>query len=107
VAPEPIEEALLAAIPGAKQVVLAGHGRSFLAAIVTGEVLPEQVKAALESLNQQLPHYKRVRDFVIQVEPFSIENGLLTANGKLKRDAIASRLHEAIETLYNRSAKFA
>ena len=25
-------------------------------------------------------------------EPFSIENGLLTANGKLKRDLIAARL---------------
>jgi long-chain acyl-CoA synthetase len=106
VAPEPIEEALLPAIPGAKQVVLVGHGRSFLVAIVTGGVMQDQVKTALDNANRHLPHYKRVHDFLIQAEPFSIENGLLTANGKLKRDAIASRLHEALEALYNRSAKF-
>jgi long-subunit acyl-CoA synthetase (AMP-forming) len=32
--------------------------------------------------------------------PFTIENGLLTANGKLKRDAIAARYGEEIERMY-------
>ena len=30
----------------------------------------------------------------MHAEPFSIENGLLTANGKLKRDLIAARLQD-------------
>jgi len=33
-------------------------------------------------------------------ETFSIENGLLTANGKLKRDAIAARFRDEIEEMY-------
>ena len=33
-------------------------------------------------------------------EPFSIESGLLTANGKLKRDAIAERYAAEIEAMY-------
>ncbi|HWX38745.1 MAG TPA: AMP-binding protein, partial [Candidatus Sulfotelmatobacter sp.] len=36
IAPEPIEEELLRAVPGAQHVVLLGNGRSFLAAIITG-----------------------------------------------------------------------
>jgi long-subunit acyl-CoA synthetase (AMP-forming) len=41
-----------------------------------------------------------VRAFVIQTEPFSIENGMLTANGKLKRDLIAARLKNEIDDMY-------
>ncbi len=38
VAPEPLEEKLVRTIPGAQQVVVFGHGRSYLAALVTGDV---------------------------------------------------------------------
>jgi len=41
-----------------------------------------------------------VRAFYVYSGPFSIENGLLTANGKLKRDLIAARLKEEIEEMY-------
>ncbi len=51
-------------------------------------------------MNPQLPHYKQVRAFHVHAEPFSIENGLLTANGKLKRDLIAARLQPEIEEMY-------
>ena len=37
-------------------------------------------------------------------DPFSIENGLLTANGKLKRDAIAARFSAEIEQLYQKKS---
>ena len=33
-------------------------------------------------------------------EPFTIESGLLTANGKLKRDAIAERFRSEIDAMY-------
>ncbi len=105
IAPEPIEEKIQQYIPAAQQVLLIGNGRSFLSAIVTGEVDAAQVDAALERVNPQLPHYKRIHAFHISKEPFAIENGLLTANGKFKRDVIAKHFREAIETLYEGKSK--
>jgi len=49
-----------------------------------------------------LPHYKRIHAFHIIEEPFTIENGLLTANGKLKRGFIAMRFKSEIEAMYRK-----
>jgi long-chain acyl-CoA synthetase len=100
IAPEPIEDELLRNLAGAQQVVLTGNGRGYLSAIVTGNVSREEVQAVVDSVNGQLPHYKQVRAFHVHAEPFSIDNGLLTANGKLKRDLIASRLQVEIDEMY-------
>jgi long-chain acyl-CoA synthetase len=100
IAPEPIEEKVLQHLAGAQQVVLVGNGRGYLSAIIAGSVTREQAQAALDALNPSLPHYKQIRAFYLQAEPFSIDNGLLTANGKLKRDAIAARLKSEIEEMY-------
>jgi long-chain acyl-CoA synthetase len=99
VAPEGIEEEIASRLSGA-QVVLVGNGRSYLSAIVTGSVTAEQVQIVLEEVNAGSPHYKQVREFRISSEPFTIENGLLTANGKLKRDLIAQRFRTEIEDIY-------
>lgn len=100
IAPEPIEDEMLRNLVGAQQVVLIGNGRGYLSAIVTGDVTQEEVRAALDAVNPGLPHYKQIRAFHICAEPFSIENGLLTANGKLKRDVIVARLEPEIEEMY-------
>ena len=100
IAPEPIEEELLRALRGAQQVVLVGNGRSFLAAIITGEVTHEEIESQIERLNATLPHYRKIRRFHAEPQPFTIENGLLTANGKLKRDAIAARFAVEIARMY-------
>ncbi|MFZ0816006.1 MAG: AMP-binding protein [Candidatus Sulfotelmatobacter sp.] len=100
ISPEPIETAITKNLPGAQQVVVVGNGRGYLSAIVTGNVTAEQVQSALDAVNPELPHYKQVRAFVVQAEAFSIENGLLTVNGKLKRDAIAARMKSEIEEMY-------
>jgi long-chain acyl-CoA synthetase len=100
IAPETIEDELAKHLPSAQQVVIIGNGRGYLSAIVTGNLSRKQVQPVLDALNPQLPHYKQVRAFVIQTEPFSIENGMLTANGKLKRDLIAARLKNEIDDMY-------
>jgi long-chain acyl-CoA synthetase len=100
IAPEPIEEEVLRQLPGAQQVVLVGNGRGYLSAIVTGNVGIERVQAVLDAVNSELPHYKQVRACHVHAEPFSIDNGLLTANGKLKRDLIAQQLKAEIEAMY-------
>jgi long-chain acyl-CoA synthetase len=100
ISPEPIETAIAKSLPQAQQVVVVGNGRGYLTAIVTGSVTPEHVQAALDVVNPDLPHYKQVRAFSVQSEPFSIENGCLTVNGKLKRDLIAARMKNEIEEMY-------
>ncbi len=100
IAPEPLEDKLLRALPAVQQAMLVGNGKSYLAALVTGKVAREEVAAALEKLNAELPHYRRIHAFQVLEEAFTIENGLLTANGKLKRDAIAARFRDEIESLY-------
>jgi long-chain acyl-CoA synthetase len=104
IAPEPIEEELLRALRGAQHVVLVGNGRSFLAAIVAGEVARSEIESQMERLNATLPHYRKIRMFHAVQEAFTIENGLLTANGKMKRDAIAERFRVEIERMYAKTA---
>jgi long-chain acyl-CoA synthetase len=100
IAPEPIEEKLLQRIPGVRQAMLTGNGRSFLTAIIVGETSRMDVQDVLDAINIEQPHYKQIRGFHITAEPFTIENGLLTVNGKLKRDAIFNRYQNEIEALY-------
>lgn len=100
VAPEPIEEKLQFNLPTAQQCVVVGNDRSFLTALVTGDLTNEQVQGAIDVVNTDLPHYKRILAFKVIKEPLTIESGLLTANGKLKRDAITKHFTNDIEALY-------
>ena len=99
IAPEPIEDLLLRHLPGA-QVVLVGNERAYLTVLVTGAVTAAQMQSALDELNPSLPHYKQIRAFHICEEPFSIENGLMTTNGKLRRDVIETHRKKEIENMY-------
>jgi long-chain acyl-CoA synthetase len=63
-------------------------------------VSADEMQSALDSVNPGLPHYKQVRAFRRVSEPFTVDNGLLTANGKLKRNAITERFQAEIEDLY-------
>jgi long-chain acyl-CoA synthetase len=103
VAPEPIEDKIQRELPEAIQVVLVGNGRGYLAALVTGNVSGERVQPALDAVNRELPHYRQVRTFHLVEAAFTIESGLLTANGKLKRDLIAERFRGEIDTMYQAS----
>jgi long-chain acyl-CoA synthetase len=103
IAPEPIEDKILHELPDAVQVVVVGNGRGYLAALITGKVSGDQAQAALDIVNPSLPHYKQVRAFHLIEDAFTIEGGLLTANGKLKRNAIAVRLRHEIDAMYEAS----
>ena len=104
IAPEPIEEKIARHLPGAQQVVIVGNGRGYLCALVTGAVESNSVQSALDAVNSELPHYRQVRNFAILQEVFTPENALLTANGKLKRDAINRRFQQEIDQMYAKHA---
>ena len=106
VAPEPLENELAKRLLDAQQIVLVGNQRSSLAVLVTttssNGLKPSAVQAAIEAVNSGLPHYKQIRAFRILPSPFTIEDGLLTTMGKLKRDAIASRCAAQIDEMYQK-----
>jgi long-chain acyl-CoA synthetase len=89
-------------------VVLLGNQRSYLAALITtassNGLNATRIQTAIDCINGSLPHYKQIRAFHLVPEAFSIENGLLTANGKLKRDAIAARFAAEIEELFQKKS---
>ena len=99
VPPEPIEQKLLG-IEGVEQAVLIGHGRPYLTAVMTGTIDTDALKVAVDAVNETLPHYRRVRDFTLSEETFTPENGLLTANQKLRRRVIATHFEAEIEAMY-------
>ncbi|MNL30811.1 hypothetical protein D3C87_1525690 [compost metagenome] len=51
----------------------------------------EQLAAAVAQANEILPDYAQVRHWTRLDQPFTPANGLLTANGRLRRDAIVER----------------
>lgn len=80
-----------------------GNARGYLAALITGKVSEDKTQAALDLVNPGLPHYKQVRAFHRIEDAFTIESGLLTANGKLKRDLISERFRNEIDAMYQAS----
>jgi long-chain acyl-CoA synthetase len=87
----------------------------FAQAMVLGEAQPQniavlrtrqadaddhRIRAALAEINRGLPDYAHVADYVRADAPFSLDNGLLTSNGRLRRGAIAQRYADAIAQRY-------
>jgi long-chain acyl-CoA synthetase len=103
-APEPIEDKLAQLLPAAQQIVLVGNGRSYVCMLVAGNVESNTVQAAIDTINPDLPHYRQIRRFKILPDTFAPESGLLTAMGKIKRDAIAKRYDAEINSMYERKA---
>ena len=100
VAPEPIEERIGQLLRGAQQVVVVGNGRGNLCALITGDVAPLDVQKAIDIVNADLPHYRQVRNFTILSNLFIAGDGLVTGNGKLRRDAIDRRFSAEIAAMY-------
>jgi long-chain acyl-CoA synthetase len=107
IAPEPIEEKIALHLAGAQQIVVVGNGRGYLCALVTGPVDAKAAQTALDLVNVDLPHYRQIRNFTIVKEGLTPESGLLTANGKLRRDAINVRFKDEIEQMYRKQAAVA
>ncbi len=102
VAPEWVERELThhAAI---MQAVVFGEGRPWSVAVIVPRD-PGGIAAAVQEANEVLPDYARVGKWLVADAPFLPDNGLLTANGRLRRDAIWPIYREKIEALYEEKA---
>jgi long-chain acyl-CoA synthetase len=102
IAPEPMEEQIARLLPAAQQAVIVGNSRGYLCALIAGTVEPAAVQAALDVVNRELPHYRQIRNFKVISNAFTLESGLLTANGKLRRDAVNARFASEINAMYEK-----
>jgi len=51
----------------------------------------DRIAEAVAAINPTLPDYARVMQWVVADDPFHVDNGLVTNNGKLRRAAIATK----------------
>ena len=100
IAPEPIEQKLLDHCPALAQCMLVGHARPHLIVLIPGEVPDADIQAAIERVNADVPHYRKIKRHLRVDEAFTIENGLLTANQKLRRKAVEARFKAEIDRAY-------
>ena len=117
-------EAAIVHDPLVEQVMLLGEGKSYLSvmAVLNGEhwkklaaelgVDPDDPKsvsgkkaedAVLARIAEQLrafPGYARIRRATLTLEPWTVENGMLTPTMKLKRGKVMEKFHEEIDQMY-------
>lgn len=60
------------------------------------------IRAELERYSATFKGYERPRDFVLALEDFSSENGMLTPSLKVKRRYVLARYGDALEALYSK-----
>jgi long-chain acyl-CoA synthetase len=91
--------------PVFEQVMLVGEGRPFVVLLAVTQETDEKVllKRANDKL-RDFPRWTRVRRVIMQKEPWSVDNGLLTPTLKLKRPILMKRLAPQIEAVYADSA---
>ena len=111
IAPVPIENLLLS-YDEIEQVMIYGHNRPFLIAIIipnetllidNDNFLKENLQTILNNVNKNLSQTKKIRKFISSNEVFSTDNGQLTPTLKIKRHVIANRYKDEINNLYKKS----
>ncbi len=100
ISPEWVESELLAH-PQLLQCVVVGDARPSCAALIHAPDLDDEALACwLAVVNDGLPDYARVRHIARLPEALTAVDGLLTANGRPRRDVIAARYQSLIDSLY-------
>ena len=91
------------------QALVVGEGRPYLGALVVldkeeakkaGELTDKMLAARIAAQLKSFPGYAQVRRVVTVDEPWTVENGLLTATLKAKRAPILERFKAQVEELY-------
>ncbi|WP_226668776.1 AMP-binding protein [Microbulbifer aggregans] len=101
ISPEWIESEVLQS-PQILQCVVVGDAQPYCSALIfpmPGSA-PAQVSHWLGELNQSLPDYARIRHWVALPRPLGYADGLLTANGRPRRERIAEQYRNLIDALY-------
>ena len=106
-------EGILTIEPEIEQVMVDGDKKPWLAAVVvpapdlresnSDEAIQAVVGEAINRANQRLSKLEQVRRFMIADEPFTTENGQMTATLKTRRHVIRNVYGERLDALYPKS----
>ena len=102
VSPEWVERELTLH-PAIAQAAVFGEARPWNVALIVprGNASQEAIVQAIDEANLVLPDYAQVKYWMPAKAPFLPQNGQLTANGRLKRDAILAQHRAEIDSFYN------
>jgi long-subunit acyl-CoA synthetase (AMP-forming) len=99
-------ESLLLGSSVISQVVVMGDGQPSLTALIVPlntSINATEIQETIAKVNKDLPDYARINKWLL-VEPMTPANGLATANGRPKRQAIQIHYKQALEELYTQPA---
>ncbi|MEJ2129534.1 MAG: AMP-binding protein [Woeseiaceae bacterium] len=100
--PEWVEAELLHG-PLLRQAVVIGDARPWCVALLLprdSAASDHDIAAWVMTVNRRLPDYARVLDWQRLPEPMTPDNGLMTANGRPRRQELEQHYRSAIEKLY-------
>jgi long-chain acyl-CoA synthetase len=93
--------------------MVSGDRRPYLVALIVAEPelignmsedeLEEKVSSAVKKANENLSQIEKVRRYIITKEPFSTDNGMLTATMKVRRHMVKEVYGEQLDNLYKKS----
>jgi long-subunit acyl-CoA synthetase (AMP-forming) len=101
--PEWVESSVLSNVL-IKQCVVFGDAKPFCTAVIylaDKTSSDDDIQAWINAVNQTLPDYAQVTRWIRLEEPLSVKLGLLTANGRPKREAVLQTFYDALEALYS------
>ena len=95
-------ESLLLSKSNILQAVVFGEGKPFLTAVIYApqSTSNNQISQHIETINQQLPDYAQVKKWHRLTSPLSVQEGLLTANNRPKREAIYKLFSDVFDQFY-------
>lgn len=126
VAPQPIENSLITS-GFIDQALVIGSEEKFCSALIVpdwknlekrferqGDTLPEENKATneevinqiqleVDKVNRKLPHWEKIKKFILIEEPFSIDKGELTPKMSIKRSVVKEHNKDEIALVYKES----
>lgn len=79
--------------PEIQQIAIFGEAQPHLSAVIYApdDTPDQQLAVALQRANSRMPDYAQIKHWCRSAEPFSLNNQMLTDNGKLRRQQIQQK----------------
>jgi long-subunit acyl-CoA synthetase (AMP-forming) len=79
--------------PEIQQIAIFGEAQPYLSAVIYApdDTPDQQLAVALQRANSRMPDYAQIKRWCRAPEPFSLDNQMLTDNGKLRRQQIQQK----------------